>query len=145
MKRTAMIVAASCALVLGCTTMTPQEQGTVTGAAIGAAAGAGIALSHDAPVVVAVLMGVVAGTTGGVLRDIVVNELPDLFRPGALYATASLAGAIVFVGCLWERVDYTAAAIISAAIVVILRLLSVRLGVRMPSPQWGDDHEHRRA
>jgi len=115
------------------------------GLALCTSSGAGIALSHDAPVVVAVLMGVVAGTTGGVLRDIVVNELPDLFRPGALYATASLAGAIVFVGCLWERVDYTAAAIISAAIVVILRLLSVRLGVRMPSPQWGDDHEHRRA
>lgn len=115
------------------------------GLALFTISGAGIALSHDAPVVVAVLMGVVAGTTGGVLRDIVVNELPDLFRPGALYATASMAGAIAFVGCLWERMDYTAAAVIGAALVVILRLLSVQLGVRMPAPQWGEDHEHRRA
>jgi uncharacterized membrane protein YeiH len=107
--------------------------------------GAGIALSHDAPLVVAVLMGVVAGTTGGVLRDIVVNEVPDLFRPGGLYATASLAGALVFVGCLWKGVDYTAAALAGASIVVVLRLLSVRLGVAMPSPQWANDGEHRRA
>lgn len=107
--------------------------------------GAGIALSHDAPVVVAVLMAVVAGTTGGVLRDIVVNEIPDLFRPGGLYATASLAGALVFVGCLWEKVDYTTAAIAGAVVVVVLRLLSVRLGFAMPSPQWENDAERRRA
>ena len=44
MKRLGMIVAvAVVGGVIGCTTMTPQQQGTVTGAAIGAAAGAGIA------------------------------------------------------------------------------------------------------
>jgi len=115
------------------------------GLALFTVTGAGIALAHDAPVVVAVLMGIVAGTTGGVLRDIVVNDIPDLFRPGGLYATASLAGALVFVGCLWQKVDYTTAAVGGAATVVVLRLVSVRLGVRMPSPRWADDPEHRRA
>ena len=44
MKRIGMTVAIAVALgVVGCTTMTPQQQGTVSGAAIGAAAGAGIA------------------------------------------------------------------------------------------------------
>lgn len=43
MKRLGMIVAIAVAGVIGCTTMTPQQQGTVSGAAIGAAAGAGIA------------------------------------------------------------------------------------------------------
>lgn len=107
--------------------------------------GAGIALAHDAPLVVAVLMAVVAGTTGGVLRDIVVNEVPDLFRPGALYATASLAGALVFVGCLRWSIPYSTAAIAGAITVVALRLLSVRLGVAMPSPQWSEDRERHRA
>jgi uncharacterized membrane protein YeiH len=113
------------------------------GLALFTISGAGIALAHDAPLVVAVLMGVIAGTTGGVLRDIVVNEVPDLFRPGGLYATASLAGALVFVGCLYEKLDYTAAAAAGAAIVVVLRLLSIRLGVAMPRPQWLNDHERR--
>lgn len=113
------------------------------GLALFTISGAGIALAHDAPVVVAVLMGVIAGTTGGVLRDIVVNELPDLFRPGGLYATASLAGAIAFVGCLHQQLDYTSSAVVGAALVVMLRLLSVRLGVTMPRPQWLDDREGR--
>jgi hypothetical protein len=44
MKRAELIVAmAAVTGVIGCTTMTPQQQGTVSGAAIGAAAGAGIA------------------------------------------------------------------------------------------------------
>ena len=115
------------------------------GLALFTVSGAGIALAHGAPVVVAVLMGAIAGTTGGVLRDIVVNEIPDLFRPGGLYATASLAGALVFVGCLWQGVAYTASALAGAAIVVALRLLSVRLGVAMPRPQWLNDHESPRA
>lgn len=113
------------------------------GLALFTISGAGIALAHDAPLVVAVLMGVVAGTTGGVLRDIVVNELPDLFRPGGLYATASLAGAVTFVGCLHQQLDYTSSAIAGATLVVLLRLLSVRLGVAMPRPQWVDDREGR--
>ena len=113
------------------------------GLALFTISGAGIALAHDAPLVVAVLMGVVAGTTGGVLRDIVVNELPDLFRPGGLYATASLAGAVAFVGCLHQQLDYTSSAIAGATLVVLLRLLSVRLGVAMPRPQWLDDREGR--
>src|SRR5690348_7194910 len=79
--------------------------------------GAGIALAHDTPLVVAALMAVVAGTTGGVVRDIVVNEVPDLFRPGGLYATASLAGALVFIGCLRWGVEYGTAAAAGAAVV----------------------------
>ena len=44
MTRLAMTIAIAVTLgMMGCTTMTPQQQGTVTGAAIGAAAGAGIA------------------------------------------------------------------------------------------------------
>jgi uncharacterized membrane protein YeiH len=104
-------------------------------------AGAGIALAHDAPIVVAALMGVVTGTTGGVLRDIVVNEVPDLFRPGGLYATASLAGALAFVGGLMSGIEYTTAAILGAAVVVLLRVVSVRLGLAMPRPQWSTDSE----
>ena len=114
------------------------------GLALFTVSGAGIALAHGAPVVVAVLMGAIAGTTGGVLRDIVVNEIPDLFRPGGLYATASIAGALVFVACLWQGVAYTASAVAGAAVVVALRLLSVRLGVEMPRPQWLNDRDSGR-
>ncbi len=62
--------------------------------------GVGVALTRESPVVVALLMGVITGTMGGVLRDLVVNEIPEVFRPGSLYATAALAGALIVVWCL---------------------------------------------
>jgi uncharacterized membrane protein YeiH len=106
------------------------------GLALFTVSGVGIALQHDAPLIVAVLMGVIAGTTGGVLRDVVVNELPDLFRPGGLYASASFAGGVAFVAALRNDVHYAQAAAIGIGTVVVLRLLSVRLGFGIPNPQW---------
>jgi uncharacterized membrane protein YeiH len=97
--------------------------------------GAGIALTGGSPPVVAVLMGVITGTMGGVLRDLVVNEIPELFRPGTLYATASLAGAVVFVACL-HHIDYEWALAAGIATVVVLRLASISLGLVIPAPQW---------
>jgi len=106
------------------------------GLALFTVTGAGIALEHEAPLVVAVLMGVVGGTTGGVLRDVFVNEVPDLFRPGGLYATASFAGALAFVVALALDVNYAAAALTGVVVVVLLRVVSVRLRIGMPDPQW---------
>ena len=113
------------------------------GLALFTVSGSGIALAHDAPLAIAALMGVVAGTTGGVVRDVVVNELPDLFRPGGLYATASFAGALVFVGALHADLNYTNAAALGVAVVVLLRLVSVRLGVAIPPPQWAAEPTRR--
>ena len=106
------------------------------GLALFTIAGTGIALAHHTPIVVAILMGVVTGTTGGVLRDVLVNELPDLFQPGGLYATASFAGALAFEIGLAADLGYTNAAMIGVGVVFGLRLLSIRLGVAMPPPQW---------
>jgi uncharacterized membrane protein YeiH len=98
--------------------------------------GVGIALAHDMPVIVAALMGVVTGTMGGVLRDVVVNEIPDLFRPGGLYATASFAGGLAFIAALEHGLRYSGAAALGIVIVIGLRLLSLRHGVTVPAPHW---------
>src|SRR5207253_770727 len=96
------------------------------GLALFTIAGVGLARAHDTPLIVAALMGVVTGTGGGVLRDVVVNELPDLFRPGALYATASFVGALAFIACLENDVPYSYSAAVGIAAVMVLRILSVR-------------------
>jgi uncharacterized membrane protein YeiH len=98
--------------------------------------GVGIALGRETPIVVALLMGVVTGTMGGVLRDVVVNEIPDLFQPGGLYATASLAGALAFVGALGYGLHYGEAAAAGIVLIVALRLISLRLGMTIPAPHW---------
>jgi uncharacterized membrane protein YeiH len=103
--------------------------------------GAGIALESGSPLIVAALMGVVTGTMGGVLRDVLVKEIPDLFRPGALYATASFTGALAFIAGLQQGMRYLYAAAIGIVVVVALRLVSLRLGVAVPAPQWADKAE----
>ena len=111
------------------------------GLALFTVAGTGIALGRDSPLVVAALMGVITGTAGGVLRDVVVNEVPDLFRPGALYATASFAGALAFLAALEHGLRYGEATIVGVSVVLVLRLASLRLGVTVPAPHWMEGKE----
>jgi hypothetical protein len=69
MKRLATIVAIGVVTgVVGCTTMTPQQQGTVTGAAIGAAAGAGIAAISGGSGWTGAAIGAVAGGVVGNIK-----------------------------------------------------------------------------
>jgi osmotically inducible lipoprotein OsmB len=69
MKRIGMIAAVAAALgVIGCTTMTPQQQGTVSGAAIGAAAGAGIAAISGGSGWTGAAIGAVAGGVVGNIK-----------------------------------------------------------------------------
>ena len=101
--------------------------------------GVGGAREQGAPLVIAAMMGVITGTMGGVLRDVVVNEIPDLFRPGGLYATASFAGSLAFIAALENSVRYSYAVGIGFVVIVALRLLSLRHGVSVPVPQWHED------
>src|SRR6185295_4853478 len=60
----------------------------------------GVALEFAAPV--AVLLGVVTGVAGGILRDVLTGEVPLVFQPQIyLYATAALIGAAAFV--TWDH------------------------------------------
>ena len=69
MKRFGSMLAAAAVLtVVGCTTMTPQQQGTVTGAAIGAAAGAGIAAISGGSGWTGAAIGAVAGGVVGNIK-----------------------------------------------------------------------------
>ena len=62
------------------------------------ASGTQIALHGDAPAIVAVLMGVITAVFGGVLRDIVCNEIPSAFHDHRPYAICAFIGGWVLVG-----------------------------------------------
>lgn len=65
------------------------------GVAVSAGAGVAIELGHS-PVVV-VLMGIATGSFGGLMRDVVCNEVPLILKQGELYATAAFAGSLAMV------------------------------------------------
>jgi uncharacterized membrane protein YeiH len=59
--------------------------------------GAQFAEDLGRPWLAAVVMGTLTGTAGGVLRDMLCNDIPILFREGYLYATAAAVGAMLYV------------------------------------------------
>lgn len=66
-----------------------------------AATGVHQALLQDMPGLVAVLMGVITGVFGGVLRDVVCNEIPTAFKDHRPYAVCAFAGGWAYLG-LWQ-------------------------------------------
>jgi len=59
-------------------------------------AGAGYALEAGTSLFIAALMGTITGTFGGVIRDVLCNELPSLFQQTPLYATCAFVGCYVY-------------------------------------------------
>ena len=101
------------------------------------------ALEAGLPPLPASLMGVITGTFGGVLRDVLIREIPAIFRPGPLYAAASFLGCLVVLAGPWLEIPQAIADAGGFATVVLLRMASVRLGLRLPDPHWVGKAEKR--
>jgi len=98
--------------------------------------GAGYGIESGAPIFVAILMGVITGVFGGVLRDVLCNEIPVVFsRTAQLYATCSFVGAWVFLVLQNSNVQTTWASLIGISITVLMRLVAVRFNLRLPNPE----------
>jgi uncharacterized membrane protein YeiH len=80
-----------------------------------------------------VLLGVVTGVAGGILRDVLTGEVPMVFRPQIyLYATAALAGAIVFVLSNAHWPNQISTTVSCTALILALRLIGIRLKLSLP-------------
>jgi uncharacterized membrane protein YeiH len=97
-----------------------------------AATGTQLALAAAMPALVAVLMGVVTAVFGGVLRDIVVNEIPAAFSGHRPYSVCAFAGGWVVVGAEALGLSQAVGLLAATALTVALRLLAVRYDWRLP-------------
>lgn len=98
--------------------------------------GADKALLASEPAVTAILLGTITGVGGGVVRDLLLDVVPRILRPGNFYALAAVNGSIVYVGATaWLGVVKPVAGILSLLVVVALRYLSLRLGWTTPEPR----------
>ncbi len=95
--------------------------------------GSWIALQAGMPAIVAVLMGVITATFGGVLRDIVCNEIPAAFHDHRPYALCSFVGGWVVVAAVQLQAPQWAAISAAAAITVMLRALALWTGWTLPA------------
>jgi uncharacterized membrane protein YeiH len=102
------------------------------------AGGTEIALANGMPAIVAVLMGMVTAVFGGVLRDIVCNEIPSAFSDHRPYAVCSFAGGWVLVGAQQTGLSGEAALAAAALTATGLRVLALGTGWQLPPWRAGE-------
>jgi uncharacterized membrane protein YeiH len=98
-----------------------------------AISGAQIALSAGAHPLVAIVMGMITGTGGGLIRDLICGEQPFITR-GELYASTALAGAGTCTGLVWLGISVPLSMLLGFLVVLGLRAGAILFSVRMGPP-----------
>ena len=102
------------------------------------ATGTQLALAQDLPGIVAVLMGVITATFGGVLRDVVCNEIPTAFSDHRPYAICAFIGGWVLVLAQHAGLAASLALVLGAACATGLRVAALLTGFTLPRWSSGD-------
>jgi uncharacterized membrane protein YeiH len=90
------------------------------------------ALRMGVPPIIALVMGVVSAVFGGVVRDILCNEIPLIFRR-EIYATACLAGGVSYLLLRMAQVTGDWPILVAVSIIILIRVLAVRLKWAFPN------------
>lgn len=97
-------------------------------------------LAADYPMWVAIVMGVITGAFGSVVRDILINEEPLFFRKD-VYATACMAGG----GVYWLTTECGGSPVLSQSLcgltIIILRMLALRFNWSLPQLKYKPEQE----
>ncbi|MBD8390232.1 trimeric intracellular cation channel family protein [Dysgonomonas sp. BGC7] len=89
------------------------------------------AMALDYPIWVCVSMATVTGIVGGIIRDILINEIPIIFTQ-ELYAVACILGGILFSILNFLQVDLVITEIATAIFVVVIRILATKYHLKLP-------------
>ncbi|MGE8497531.1 MAG: trimeric intracellular cation channel family protein [Pseudomonas sp.] len=112
-----------------------NEKGLLIADAFGLAVftviGTEVALQHNVPYSTAVIMGVMTGVAGGVMRDVICNEIPLIFKK-EIYATACIAGALVFIGLRMLGTPHWLDTGIAMLTVLLIRLAAIHWRFALP-------------
>ncbi|MDD3784639.1 MAG: trimeric intracellular cation channel family protein [Hydrogenophaga sp.] len=98
-----------------------------------AATGVHEALVLDLPLLVAVLMGIITGVFGGVLRDVVCNQIPSAFNDHRPYAVCAFVGGWVYVGLWQSGAPGWVALVTCVSVTAGLRLLALWRNWQLPA------------
>jgi len=92
------------------------------------------------PFWVTIIMGMITGSVGGILRDILINEVPLIFRKD-IYALACVLGGFVYYVCTKLHAPIELTQILSAGSVILMRLLAVKYHLSLPVVK-GNENEN---
>lgn len=89
------------------------------------------ALQFHVNPVIAAIMGMFSAIMGGVMRDVLTNEIPIIFRK-EIYATACLAGAICYILLNSLMLDRIVCTLVSVLLILVIRVLAVKYHLSLP-------------
>lgn len=102
-----------------------------------AVAGTLKALELGTATLTAVIVGVLTGVGGGMIRDLLAGDVPEVLRHRELYALPALVGVTLF-AFTWELGwDVNVTATVAAVLITVLRLAATRWRWRAPAPRPG--------
>lgn len=81
---------------------------------------------------VAAIMGAITGCAGGLIRDVLVAEVPLIFRQSELYVTACAAGIACYLGLAAAGLGEGLASTLGMIVIALVRLASIRWGITLP-------------
>ncbi len=99
---------------------------------IAVSAGVGVAMEGGFGPGIVLIAGVLTGTFGGLMRDVVANEVPLVLKQGELYLTAALGGAVAALLALQFGLSRPAALILCVVVCFVLRSGSMLWGWKLP-------------
>jgi uncharacterized membrane protein YeiH len=103
------------------------------GLGVFAASGTQIALTAGHSALIASIMGVITAAFGGLIRDVLIAEIPGLVNDHQLYASLAFVGGLFIWLLEYLGVDPTIATLTGAITIIVLRILAIRLGWRLPA------------
>ncbi|MEY2737694.1 MAG: hypothetical protein RL683_812 [Actinomycetota bacterium] len=103
------------------------------GLGVFAASGTQIALTAGHSALIASIMGVITAAFGGLIRDVLIAEIPGLVNDHQLYASLAFVGGLFIWLLEYFKLDPTIATLTGAITIIVLRILAIRLGWRLPA------------
>lgn len=94
--------------------------------------GTKIGMEFNLSPIISVLLGTMTAAFGGVIRDILCNKIPVIFR-GEIYATAAILGSITFLVLNKFDLNININYIITTSIVIVIRLVAVKFHLSLPT------------
>lgn len=81
--------------------------------------------------IISAIMGMFSAVMGGVIRDVLTNEIPIIFKK-EVYATACLAGAAIYLILDYLGLERNTNFLLSALIIIIIRIIAVKKNLSLP-------------
>jgi len=103
------------------------------GLGVFAASGTQIALAAGHTPLIATIMGVITAAFGGLIRDVLIAEIPGLVNDHQLYASLAFVGGLLIWVLEYFTVDATLATLIGALAIIVARIVAMRLGWKLPA------------